>query len=55
MSNIFRTTLRQQKKESKFFDDISTSFGRTAKLKIPEYAPMSHVFFGKIFEVAQLL
>ena len=43
------------KKNPKVFYDSSASFGRTAKLKIPEYAPRSEVFFGNIFEVAQLL
>ena len=44
-----------KKKQPKVFYDISASFGRTAKLKILEYAPKSELFFGKIFEVAQLL
>ena len=44
-----------KKKGQKVFEDISASFGRTAELKSPEYAPMSKVFFGKIFEVVQLL
>ena len=48
-------TVRGKKKPPKVFADISASFGRTVKLKIPEYTPMSEVFFGEIFEVAQLL
>jgi hypothetical protein len=43
------------KKGQKAFQDISANFGRTAKLKIPKYTPMSKVFFGKMFEVVQLL
>ena len=45
----------REKKNQKVFEDILASFGRTAKLKIPEDATMSEVFCGKIFEVAQLL
>ena len=48
-------TVCGKKKQQKVFYDSLASFGRTAKLKIPEYAPWSEVFFGNIFEVAQLL
>ena len=43
------------KKNPKVFKDISASFGRTAELKILEDTGISYVFFGNIFEVAQLL